>query len=159
MFENPSTGPDRRSPADVEPPTDTTAAAPVPTEPDDKVRLGWATWLDYHLSTRVRSVLAVAVIVLATVVSDVGVAQAAEPAVLAVDSLDQVVNNLRVWLLAILASLATLFLVIGAVRYLVAGGDPSEVEKAKVALKSAAIGYCLALLAPVLVSLLGKLVG
>jgi hypothetical protein len=117
--------------------------------------------LEYHLRTRVHSVLAVSAFVAVTVLSGAGIAHASvqgEPALLAADSLEAVVNNVRVWLIGILAALATLFLTIGAVRYLAAGGDPSEVEKAKVALKSAAIGYCLALLAPVLVTVLGKLV-
>jgi hypothetical protein len=40
-----------------------------------------------------------------------------------------------------------------------AGGDPAEVEKAKTALRSAAIGYGLAILAPVIVTVLKSLVG
>lgn len=69
-----------------------------------------------------------------------------------------VVTNLRLWLMGILTAVATLFLTIGALRYLAAGGDPGQVEKAKSALKSAAIGYGLALLAPVLITLVGQLV-
>lgn len=69
-----------------------------------------------------------------------------------------VINNLRIWLLGILAAVATLFLMVGALRYLAAGGDPGQVEKAKSALKSAAIGYGLALLAPVLITLVATLV-
>jgi Type IV secretion system pilin len=53
-----------------------------------------------------------------------------------------------VWIIGILVGLATLFLTIGGVRYLMAGRDPGEVGKAKTALKSAAIGYGLAILAP-----------
>ncbi len=64
-----------------------------------------------------------------------------------------------VWIVGILAGLATLFLTIGGVRYLMAGGDPAEVEKAKTAFKSAGIGYALALLAPVVVTVLKSLVG
>ena len=44
-------------------------------------------------------------------------------------------------------------------RYLMAGGDPGEVERAKTALRSAAIGYGLAILAPVIVTVLKSLVG
>ena len=40
------------------------------------------------------------------------------------------------------------------VRYLTAGGDPTEVDKAKSAFKSAGIGYALAFLAPVLLTML-----
>ena len=78
---------------------------------------------------------------------------------LAADSISQVLNNTTLWIVGILAGLATLFLTIGGVRYLMAGGDPAEVEKAKTALKSAAIGYALAILAPVIVTVLKSLVG
>ena len=72
-------------------------------------------------------------------------------------SLTSVIDNLRNWLVGILASVATLFLTIGGLRYLTAGGDPGQVEKAKIALKSAAVGYALAALAPLLVSILVSL--
>lgn len=74
-------------------------------------------------------------------------------------SLGGVIDALRLWLVGILAGLATLFLTVGGIRYLAAGGDPAEVERAKVALKSAAIGYALAALAPLLVSILQSVVG
>jgi len=78
---------------------------------------------------------------------------------LAADSISQVLNNTTLWIVGILAGLATLFLTLGGVRYLMASGDPAEVEKAKTALKSAAIGYALAILAPVIVTVLKSLVG
>jgi hypothetical protein len=74
-------------------------------------------------------------------------------------TLNSVIDNLRNWIVGFLAALATLFLTIGGVRYLTAGGDPGQVEKAKTALKSAAIGYALAILAPLLVSILASVVG
>lgn len=86
-------------------------------------------------------------------------AYAAPAAILAAASISQVIHNIQVWLTGILAAVATLFLVVGGVRYLMAGGDPSEVERAKQSLKSAAIGYGLAVLAPVLVQLVGQWVG
>ncbi len=79
--------------------------------------------------------------------------------VLAADSINQVINNTTVWLVGILAGLATLMLTIGGVRYLLAGGDPAEVQKAKIAFRSAAIGYGLAVLAPVIVTILKSLTG
>ncbi len=75
----------------------------------------------------------------------------------AATSLNTVIDNLRNWLVGILAAVATLFLTVGGLRYLTAGGDPGQVEKAKTALKSAAIGYALAALAPLLVSILASL--
>jgi hypothetical protein len=79
--------------------------------------------------------------------------------VMAANSVSQVISNTTVWLVGILAGLATLFLTIGGIRYLMAGGDPGEVAKAKVAFRSAAIGYGLAVLAPVIVTILKSLTG
>jgi hypothetical protein len=76
-----------------------------------------------------------------------------------VNDLPTVISNLTAWIVGILAVVATLFLTIGGVRYLLAGGDPSEVERAKSALKNAAIGYALALLAPVLLDVLRGILG
>ncbi|GGP12271.1 pilin [Nonomuraea glycinis] len=73
--------------------------------------------------------------------------------------LNSVLNNLRNWMIGLLAGLATLMLTIGGLRYLVAGGDPGEVQKAKGALKAAAFGYALAVLAPLFVSVLKRIVG
>ncbi len=104
--------------------------------------------------------LAVAVAAAAMIASLTAAAYAAPgPVILAAASIGQVIANIQKWLTGILAAVATLFLVVGGVRYLAAGGDPSEVEKAKQALKSAAIGYALAVLAPVLVQLIGQWVG
>ncbi|QRX97415.1 pilin [Streptomyces noursei] len=77
----------------------------------------------------------------------------------AVATIPTVINNLRNWITGILAGLATLFLTFGGLRYLAAGGDPGEVEAAKRALKAAAIGYALAVLAPALVTVLQGIVG
>lgn len=74
-----------------------------------------------------------------------------------VDALNGVINKVTTWLVVLLASVATLFLTIGGVRYVLASGDPGEVEKAKSALKSAAVGYALALLAPAIISVVGGL--
>ncbi|WP_323747444.1 pilin [Catenulispora rubra] len=79
--------------------------------------------------------------------------------VVAAATLDQVIDNVTTWLVGLLAGLATMFLTVGGVKYLIASGDPGEVEKAKGALRSAAIGYAVAVLAPGLVSILQKIVG
>ena len=73
-------------------------------------------------------------------------------------SLTSLITNLTGWLVGLLAGVATLFLTLGGLRYLTAGGDPGQIEKAKTALKSAAVGYALAALAPLLVSILASLV-
>ncbi|OJF14755.1 pilin [Couchioplanes caeruleus] len=103
--------------------------------------------------TRTVRVLAPAVAVTAAAL----VAIAGTPeAAYAADSLDAVVNNIRNWLVGILVAVATLFLTVGGLRYAAANGDPGEVEKAKLTLKSAAVGYGLALLAPLFVTIVGK---
>jgi len=86
-------------------------------------------------------------------------ALAAAPAALAASDLNQVIENLRVWITGLLAALATLLLMIGGVRYLLAGGDPGAHERAKGSIRAALIGYALALLAPVLVSIVQRIVG
>lgn len=74
-------------------------------------------------------------------------------------SLNDVINGLRTWLVGLLVALATLFLTIGGLRYLTAAGDPGQIERAKMTLKSAAAGYALAALAPLLVEILRSIVG
>ncbi|MEV0733693.1 pilin [Polymorphospora sp. NPDC050346] len=84
---------------------------------------------------------------------------AGPPASLAVNDLPTVINNLTAWIVGILVGIATLFLTYGGALYLMAGGDPGQVEKAKGALKGAATGYALAVLAPVLLSILRGILG
>jgi hypothetical protein len=78
---------------------------------------------------------------------------------LAAADLTQVIDNLRLWLVGLLAALATLLLTVGGIRYLLAGGDPGALERAKGSIKAAIVGYALALLAPVLVALVRQVVG
>ncbi|WP_346433955.1 pilin [Nonomuraea composti] len=75
------------------------------------------------------------------------------------DSLNAVIDNLRNVIVGLLVALATLFLTVGGVRYILAGGDPGEVEAAKKTLRYAALGYGIAVLAPLLVSVLKGIVG
>jgi hypothetical protein len=81
------------------------------------------------------------------------------PAAIAATDLNTVIGNLTLWLTGLLASLATVFLIIGAARYVMAGGDPIKHEKAKGAISSAVLGYAFALFAPVLVTIIQKIVG
>ena len=73
--------------------------------------------------------------------------------------LPTVINNATGWLVGILAALATFFLTLGGIRYMAADGNPGEVERAKGALRSAGIGYGLAILAPVVLTVLKKILG
>ena len=80
-------------------------------------------------------------------------------AVVAVKTLPQVIDDLKTWIMGILAAVATLFLVIGGLRYMTAAGDPAAVEQAKGSLKAALTGYALAGLAPVLLQVLQGILG
>lgn len=108
-----------------------------------------------------RRVLAVGALVAGAQLAMASTANAAEAgAVLAqAESVEQVLDNVRGWLVGILALLATVFLTIGGVRYILGGGDPGEIEKAKVAFRSACVGYALAVLAPLVVTVLQGIVG
>ncbi|MFI7449603.1 pilin [Nonomuraea sp. NPDC049714] len=103
------------------------------------------------LAVSIVAAAAIAVLLVAVVATR---ASAAAPA-----DLNTVFTNLRNWLIGMLAALATLMLTVGGLRYLIAGGDPGEIQKAKAALKAAAFGYALAVLAPVLMSVLKRIVG
>jgi Type IV secretion system pilin len=87
------------------------------------------------------------------------VALAAAPPALAAADINTVISNLRLWLMGLLAALATLFLTIGGIRYLLASGDPGALERAKGSIRAAIIGYGLALLAPVLATVVQRIVG
>jgi hypothetical protein len=74
-------------------------------------------------------------------------------------SLNQVMTNITLWVSGLLGGLATLLATIAGLRYLLAAGDPGEVMKAKDTLKYAAIGYGVAALAPLLLTILKGFVG
>jgi hypothetical protein len=85
--------------------------------------------------------------------------QAAGPVASSPPDLATVIGNIRLWAMGILAALATLFLTIGGIRYLTAGGNPRAVEEAKGAVRNAMIGYALAALAPLITGILQRVVG
>lgn len=90
-----------------------------------------------------------------TVLSDLAVAAApAGP-----KSIPQVIDGITGWIMGIIALVATMFGVIGGLRYMAAGGDPAQVEQAKGNFKSALIGYALAVLAPVALKVLQDILG
>lgn len=66
------------------------------------------------------------------------------------------IESIRNWVAGILAALATLFLTVGGVRYLIAGGNPRAMEEGKAAIRSALIGYALAALAPMFVDIVRR---
>lgn len=74
-------------------------------------------------------------------------------------SIAEVISNITGWIMGIIALVATMFLVVGGLRYMAAGGDPAQVEQAKGNVKSALIGYALAVLSPVILQVLQGIVG
>jgi hypothetical protein len=121
-----------------------------------KHRISSAPAKRMHLGPTIAAA-SVAAILLAVLTADS--AQASTMVLAFATTVGQVFDNIRNWLVGILAGLATVFLTAGGVRYLMAGGDPGEREKAKGAFKSAAWGYGLAALAPLVVEILRGIVG
>lgn len=122
-------------------------------------QLHLAAWVFYQ-ATRLIPILLVVAGVLACVAvlgdtaanaADSGVTVLAAPA-----SITVVVDRIRLWLLGIITAVATLFLTVGSLRLMAANGDPGQVEKAKLELRSALLGYALALLAPLFVTIVGQ---
>jgi len=74
-------------------------------------------------------------------------------------SINDVISGITGWIMGILALVATMFLVIGSLRYMTAGGDPTQTEQAKSNFKSALIGYALAVLSPVILQVLQGILG
>ena len=69
------------------------------------------------------------------------------------DELITVLDNLRNWVVGIAGTLVAVMLTVAGVRYLLAS-DPSETERAKSALRAAAIGFAIVLLAVPFVEIL-----
>jgi hypothetical protein len=106
----------------------------------------------------IHRVITVAGVVVATTLTAVP-AYAAESPLLAAYPLPRIISNITTWLVGLLVGVATLFLTIGGLRRLAAGGDPSEIEKANSAFKNALIGYALAVLAPILLAIVQGWIG
>ena len=81
------------------------------------------------------------------------------PVYLAANDLPTVISNLQKWVMGLLFAVATLFLILGGVYRVTAGGDPAQVEKSNTQFKNALIGYALAVLAPVLLEVVKSVVG
>ncbi|GAA4469244.1 pilin [Phytohabitans houttuyneae] len=104
-----------------------------------------------------RTITTAAVFCLVTV-SVAAPAYAADPH-LAAYPLPVIINQITEWIVGLLVGIATLFLTIGGVRRMAAGGDPSEIEKSNAAFKNALLGYALAILAPILLGIVQGWIG
>lgn len=74
-------------------------------------------------------------------------------------TLDEVLTNIRNWIIGIAAAIATVCFSIGGLRLLINGSEPGEVDKAKASFKAGGVGFAVAMLAPLLVAILKTLVG
>jgi Type IV secretion system pilin len=95
-------------------------------------------------------------IVLAAISAAAVFALVAALPVAAIGDINSLIDSIRNWVTGLLAGLATLFLTLGGLRYLTAGGNQRAVEEGKGAIKSALIGYALAALSPMLVDILRR---
>lgn len=81
---------------------------------------------------------------------------AAEPGM---SDIIRILDAVRTLLVGILFALSVAALTYAGVRYVVSAGDPMSIEKAKGAVKSALVGFALALLAPVLIGITKHILG
>ncbi|WP_026124609.1 pilin [Nocardiopsis baichengensis] len=85
-------------------------------------------------------------------------AQGAGPAMESTADIREVIDRLREVIVALASAIGTLFLTVAGIRWLMAGGDPSQVDAAKKSLSGAGIGYGIAVLATVLMAVLDYVV-
>lgn len=76
-----------------------------------------------------------------------------------VTSLPDLFNTVFTFLLGIVGGLAIIFLIIGGIRYILARGDEKAAKGAKDQITAAIIGLVVALLAVVIVSIVGTILG
>jgi hypothetical protein len=112
---------------------------------------GWRRAL--RAAGRARLMLLAATLSAAIVVAFGEAAWAQAPEDPGVESIPEVVDRMRLWLIGILFSVAVFFFTLGGFRYMWSNGDPGELEKAKSSFRNAGIGLALAILAPLLVTI------
>ncbi|WP_275294613.1 pilin [Amycolatopsis sp. La24] len=125
--------------------------------PKDQITAGGRRWAP-RLLWQARAVLVAEIVGVALVLS-ASTAHADTVVVALATSFTDILSNIQKWVMGILAGLATLFMTIGASRYMWGNNEPSEIAKAKAAVKAAAFGYCLALLVPLILEILKGFVG
>lgn len=76
-----------------------------------------------------------------------------------IDSLPTLFNTIFTFLLGIVGGLAIIFLIIGGIRYILARGDEKAAKGAKDQITAAIIGLVVALLAVVIVAIVGSILG
>lgn len=76
-----------------------------------------------------------------------------------IDSLPKLFETIFTFLIGIVGGLAIIFLIIGGIRYILARGDEKAAKGAKDQITAAIIGLVVALLAVVIVSIVGTILG
>ena len=76
-----------------------------------------------------------------------------------IDSADEIVNKVIDLVAAIIASIAVLMIVVSGIMYITSGGDSTKTETAKKMLTYSVAGLAVALLAYVIVIIVGNVVG
>jgi O-antigen/teichoic acid export membrane protein len=93
-----------------------------------------------------------AALVLGLLIPDAALAQDDDPT----ERIKSVLENIRNWIVGIAVVLVIVMLTIAGIRYVLAS-DPGENERAKSALRAAAIGFAIIILAPFLVAILSQI--
>src|SRR4051812_13233319 len=76
-----------------------------------------------------------------------------------VNDLPTVIRNARNWFIGILSAVMLFFFTLGAARYIAAGSDPSETERAKGLMKGSVLGYVLGMMASVVLAIVQQIIG
>lgn len=73
-------------------------------------------------------------------------------------SITTTLDNVRNALMLILGSITLVMLTVGGVRYVAAGGDSQAIKAAKETIKHALLGFAVAILAPVLITVVKSII-
>jgi hypothetical protein len=95
----------------------------------------------------------------ASAITTVVVLAAPEPGDDPTADLELVIDDATKWIAGIAFAIATLFATAGLALYMMAGGDTTQIERAKVAFKAAGVGYAGVILAPVFMGIMGQILG
>lgn len=74
-------------------------------------------------------------------------------------NIGSIFNTVFLFLIGIVGGLAIIFIVIGGIRYILAGGDPKATDSARHQITAALIGLVIALLAVAIVVIVGNILG
>lgn len=112
-------------------------------------------WAEFHLSTgwglRLGLLVVLVMLILAVDAGPVWAQTTTE-------TVTNLLNRIRNWIMGLAGLFAVIMATVAGLRYMLSS-DPAQTEKAKSALRAAAVGLGLVLFAPVLIKILEYLVG